>query len=108
MDVNLLPLLPATQVLVDGVGGDAAAISFSKKTKKGSWLGSGFWVWCSAAVETMLLWGSQDGAFGDTLLLDNFALFFTQIFLGAAGADDSRVDSLCKADAESTKANSMP
>jgi len=32
----------------------------------------------------VLLWGSQESAFGDTLLLDNFALFFAQIFVGVA------------------------
>jgi NADH-quinone oxidoreductase subunit N len=34
--------------------------------------------------ETLFLWGSHEGAFGDSYYLDNFALFFTQIFLGVA------------------------
>src|SRR5207237_4583688 len=36
------------------------------------------------AGETVLLWGIQESAFVDTLLLDNFALFFAQIFVGVA------------------------
>jgi NADH-quinone oxidoreductase subunit N len=35
-------------------------------------------------AETVLLWGGQEGSFGDTLMLDNFALFFTQILLAVA------------------------
>src|SRR5207302_11438876 len=49
------------------------------------------------AGETVLLWGSQESAFGDTLLLDNFALFFAQIFVGAAAT---------KIDRKSTRLNS--
>src|SRR5882724_4181769 len=84
MDVNLLPLLPATQVLLTALVVMLLDL-FLKENEKGllAWIGLLGLVLCG--VETMLLWGSQDGAFGDTLLLDNFALFFTQIFLGAAG-----------------------
>src|SRR6266550_591000 len=84
MDVNLLPLLPATQVLLTALVVMLLDL-FLKENEKGllAWIGLLGLVLCG--VETILLWGSQDGAFGDTLLLDNFALFFTQIFLGAAG-----------------------
>jgi NADH-quinone oxidoreductase subunit N len=83
MDVNLIPLLPAAQVLLVAlliVGLDL----FFKENEKG-WL-----AWVSllglglGAGATLFLWGSQEGAFGDTLLLDNFALFFAQVSLGAA------------------------
>ena len=84
MDVNLLPLLPAAQVLLTALVVMLLDL-FLKENEKGllAWIGLLGLVLCG--VETVLLWGSQDGAFGDTLLLDNFALFFTQIFLGAAG-----------------------
>jgi len=84
MDVNLLPLLPATQVLLTAFVVILLDL-FLKENEKGllAWIALLGLVLCG--VETVLLWGSQDGAFGDTLLLDNFALFFTQIFLGAAG-----------------------
>jgi NADH-quinone oxidoreductase subunit N len=82
-DVNLLPLLPATQVLLTALVVMLLDL-FLKEKEKGllAWLSLLGLALCG--VETVLLWGSQDGAFGDTLLLDNFALFFTQIFVGAA------------------------
>src|SRR5215472_8519032 len=84
MDVNLLPLLPATQVLLTAFVVILLDL-FLKENEKGllAWIALLGLVLCG--VETVLLWGSQDGASGDTLFLDNFALFFTQIFLGAAG-----------------------
>ena len=45
MDVNLLPLLPAAQVLLTALVDACCWICFSRKTKKGCWLGSGFWGW---------------------------------------------------------------
>ncbi|HXV80457.1 MAG TPA: NADH-quinone oxidoreductase subunit N, partial [Candidatus Binatia bacterium] len=83
MDVNLLPLLPATQVLLTALVVLLMDL-FLKENEKGllAWIGLLGLALCG--LETLLLWGSQDGAFGATLLLDNFALFFNQIFLGAA------------------------
>ena len=37
-----------------------------------------------AVAESLALWGGQQGAFDDTLMLDNFALYFSLIFLLAA------------------------
>ena len=84
MDVNLLPLLPAAQVLLTALVVMLLDL-FLKENEKGllAWIGLLGLALCG--METMLLWGSQDAAFGGTLLLDNFALFFTQIFLGSAG-----------------------
>jgi NADH-quinone oxidoreductase subunit N len=84
MDVNLLPLLPAAQVLLTALIVMLLDL-FLKENEKGvlAWLALLGLALCG--VETVLLWGSQDGTFADTLVLDNFALFFTQIFLGAAG-----------------------
>jgi NADH-quinone oxidoreductase subunit N len=83
MDVNLIPLLPATQVLLTAL----VVMLLDFFVKEGE---KGLLAWISllglalGVGETMLLWGSREGAFGDTVLLDNFALFFTQLFLGAA------------------------
>src|SRR6266478_5839569 len=83
MDVNLIPVLPAAQVLLTALV--LLLDLFLKEHEKGllAWIALLGLALCG--VETLLLWGSQDGAFAETLLLDNFALFFTQIFLGAAG-----------------------
>src|SRR5262245_25105780 len=83
MDVNLLPLLPATQVLLTALVVTLLDL-FLKENEKGLLAWIALLGLVLGGVETVLLWGSQDSAFGDTLLLDNFALFFTQIFLGAA------------------------
>jgi NADH-quinone oxidoreductase subunit N len=83
MDVNLIPLLPAAQVLLTALVVMLLDL-FIKEPEKG------LLAWISlvglalGGAETMLLWGSQEGAFGDTVLLDNFALFFAQVFLGVA------------------------
>jgi NADH-quinone oxidoreductase subunit N len=83
MDANLIPLLPATQVLLTALIVMLLDL-FMKEGEKAllawvSLLGLGL-----CASETVLLWGSQETAFGDAVHLDNFALFFTQIFLGVA------------------------
>jgi NADH-quinone oxidoreductase subunit N len=83
MDLNLIPLLPAAQVLLTALVVMLLDL-FIKEQEKG------LLAWISLVglslgeVETVLLWGSQEGAFGDTVLLDNFALFFAQVFLGVA------------------------
>jgi NADH-quinone oxidoreductase subunit N len=84
MDVNLLPLLPAAQVLLTALVVVLLDL-FLKENEKGllAWIGLLGLALCG--METFLLWGSQDSAFGGTLVLDNFALFFAQLFLGAAG-----------------------
>ncbi|MGE5820916.1 MAG: NADH-quinone oxidoreductase subunit N [Deltaproteobacteria bacterium] len=83
MDINLIPLLPATQVLLTAL----VVMLLDFFVKDGE---KGLLAWISllglalGGVETLLLWGSREGAFGDTILLDNFALFFAQISMGAA------------------------
>ena len=37
-----------------------------------------------AIAESLALWGGQEGAFDDTLMLDNFTLYFSLVFLIAA------------------------
>ena len=83
MDVNPVPLLPAAQVLVTALVVMLLDL-FLKENEKGllAWISLLGLALCSG--ETVFLWGSHEGAFGDSFYLDNFALFFTQIFLGAA------------------------
>jgi NADH-quinone oxidoreductase subunit N len=83
MEINFLPILPAAQVLVTGL----AVLIFDLFLKREE---KGILVWISvmglvlAGALASSLWGSQDGAFGDTLRLDSFSLFFTLLFTAAA------------------------
>jgi NADH-quinone oxidoreductase subunit N len=83
MNVNPIPLLPAAQVLMTALVVMLLDL-FLKENEKGTlaWISLLGLALCSG--ETVFLWGSQEGAFGNSYYLDNFALFFTQIFLGAA------------------------
>ena len=84
MDVNLLPLLPAIQVLLTALVVLLRDLFIEEHQTKGflafiSFIGIGL-----AAAETVALWGAQESAFNDAVMLDNFALFFSLIFLIAA------------------------
>ena len=83
LDVNLMPLLPAAQITLTAVIVLLLDL-FIKEHEKGllAWISILGLLLCSA--EALLLWGSREGTFGDTLLLDNFGLFFTQIFVAVA------------------------
>ncbi len=81
MDVNLLPLLPAIQVLLTALVVVLRDLFIEEQKTKGflafiSFVGIGL-----AAAESVALWGTRDGGFSDAVLLDNFALFFSLIFL---------------------------
>jgi NADH-quinone oxidoreductase subunit N len=83
MNVNLIPLLPAAQILVTALVVMLLDLFLKEKEK-------GLLAWISllgialCAGEAVFLWGSQEGAFRDSYYLDNFALFFTQVFLAVA------------------------
>jgi NADH-quinone oxidoreductase subunit N len=84
MNVNFLPLLPAVQVLLTALVVLIRDLFISERESRGylafiSLLGIGL-----AVAESLALWGGQQGAFDDTLMLDNFALYFSLIFLLAA------------------------
>jgi NADH-quinone oxidoreductase subunit N len=83
MDFNLIPLVPAAQVLLTGFVVMLLDV-FIRDEEKGMlpWVSLLGLALCGA--ETWWLWGREEGSFGDTFLLDNFALFFTQIVVGAA------------------------
>ena len=83
MDINLIPLLPATQVLLTALVVMLLDL-FIREGEKGVLAWVGLVGLALSGAETVLLWGAQEAAFGDTLLLDNFALFFTQVFLVVA------------------------
>ena len=81
MDANLLPLLPAIQVLLTALVVLLRDLFIEDHEPKGflaliSQIGIGL-----AAVESVALWGAQESAFNDSVILDNFALFFSLIFL---------------------------
>ncbi|MCZ6625216.1 MAG: NADH-quinone oxidoreductase subunit N [Deltaproteobacteria bacterium] len=83
MEINLTPLLPAVQVILTALTVLLLDLFLREEEK-------GFLPWISviglsiASGMVFLLWGSQEGAFQNTLRLDNFGLFFTQLFLGVA------------------------
>jgi NADH-quinone oxidoreductase subunit N len=83
MDANLIPLLPAAQVLLTALAVMLLDL-FIEDDERGVLAGISLLGLALCGGETLLLWGRQEGAFGDTILLDNFALFFTQIFIAAA------------------------
>ena len=81
MDVNLIPLLPAIQVLLTALVVLLRDLFIEEHEPKGflaliSLIGIGL-----AAGETVALWGAQESAFNDSIVLDNFALFFSLVFL---------------------------
>jgi NADH-quinone oxidoreductase subunit N len=81
MDVNLLPLLPAIQVLLTALVVLLRDLFIEEHEPKGflaliSLIGIAL-----AAGETVALWGAQESAFNDSIVLDNFALFFSLVFL---------------------------
>src|SRR5688572_9240549 len=85
MDVNFTPLLPTAQLLVTALVVMLRDLFIEEHEPKHilvflSFVGIGL-----AAGETLALWGVQERAFNDSIVLDNFALFFALIFMFAAG-----------------------
>jgi len=81
MDVNLLPLLPAIQVLLTALVVLLRDLFIDEHEPKGflafiSLIGIGL-----AAAEGVGLWGAQESAFSESVVLDSFALFFALVFL---------------------------
>jgi NADH-quinone oxidoreductase subunit N len=81
MDFNLLPLLPAIQVLLTALVVLLRDLFIEEPKPKGflaviSLIGLGL-----AAGEAVALWGARETAFNDSVMLDNFALFFSLVFL---------------------------
>lgn len=81
MDLNLLPLLPAIQVLLTALVVLLRDLFIDEHEPKGflafiSLIGIGL-----AAAEAVGLWGAQESAFSESVVLDSFALFFALVFL---------------------------
>jgi NADH-quinone oxidoreductase subunit N len=84
MDVNLIPLVPMVQVLLTALIVIVRDLFIDDREPKGflafiSLIGLGL-----AAAECVALWGGEQSAFGESLILDNFALYFALIFLVSA------------------------
>lgn len=83
MEINLIPLLPASEVLLTAL--TVLILSLFLKENERAIL-----PWISivgltiASAMGVFLWGSYESAFRDTLVLDHFSLFFTQLFVGIA------------------------
>jgi NADH-quinone oxidoreductase subunit N len=84
MDVNLLPLLPAIQVLLTALVVLLRDLFFKENEPRGFLAFISLIGLALAAGEAVALWGAQESAFNDTVVLDQFALFFTLIFLVVA------------------------
>jgi NADH-quinone oxidoreductase subunit N len=85
MDVNFTPLLPTTQLLVTALVVMLRDLFIEEHEPKRilvflSLVGIGL-----AAGETLALWGVQESAFHESIVLDNFAHYFALIFMLAAG-----------------------
>jgi len=85
MDVNFTPLLPTAQLLVTALAVMLRDLFIEEHEPKRilvflSLVGIGL-----AAGETLALWGVQESAFHDSIVLDNFAHYFALIFMLAAG-----------------------
>ncbi|HEX6768772.1 MAG TPA: NADH-quinone oxidoreductase subunit N [Candidatus Binatia bacterium] len=85
MDANLVPLLPAVQVLVTALVVTLRDLFIKDDESRGilafySLVGLGL-----AGAEAMLLFGGRpESAFNDSFMLDRFALFFALVFILAA------------------------
>jgi len=83
VEINLTPLLPAAEVLLTALTVLLLDLFLRDEEK-------GLLAWISvlglaiAAGMIVILWGSQEGAFQDSYLLDGFSLFFSQFFVGVA------------------------
>src|SRR6266540_181526 len=85
MDANFTPLLPTAQVLVTALVVMLRDLFIEEHEPKRilvflSLVGLGL-----AAGETLALWGVQESAFHESIVLDNFAHYFALIFMLASG-----------------------
>src|SRR6201981_3416439 len=82
-DANLVPLLPAAQVLLTALVVMLLDLFLDDREK-------GFLAWISllglalCAGESIILWASQDAAFRSAIVLDKFALFVMVCFFAVA------------------------
>src|SRR4030095_14444292 len=84
MDVNFTPILPAAQLLMTALVVLLRDLFIPERESKTilvflSLVGIGL-----TAAEALALWGVQDTAFNDSIVLDSFAIFFALLFLSVA------------------------
>ena len=84
MEINFTPILPAAQLLVTALVVLLRDLFIPERESKNilvflSLIGIGL-----TAAEALALWGAQDSAFNDSILLDDFAIFFNLVFLSVA------------------------
>jgi NADH-quinone oxidoreductase subunit N len=84
MDNNLMPILPAVQVLLTALVVVVRDLFIDEHEPKGYLAFISLIGMALAATESVALWGAQEGAFGDSIVLDNLALYFSLVFLLAA------------------------
>ena len=84
MDVNFTPLLPAAQLLVTALVVMLRDLFLKEHEPKHILVFLSFVGIALAAGETVALLGVEERAFNDSIVLDNFALFFGLIFMFAA------------------------
>jgi NADH-quinone oxidoreductase subunit N len=84
MDNNLMPVLPAVQVLLTALVVIVRDLFIDEHEPKGYLAFISLIGMALAAAESVALWGAQEGAFGDSIILDNLALYFSLVFLLAA------------------------
>src|SRR5688572_6137997 len=84
MDVNFTPLLPAAQLLVTALVVMLRDLFIKEHEPKHILVFLSFVGIALAAGETVALLGVEERAFNDSIVLDNFALFFGLIFMFAA------------------------
>jgi NADH-quinone oxidoreductase subunit N len=85
MDVNFTPILPAAQVLVAALVVMLRDLFIPQGESRGILVFLSLVGIALAGAETLALWGIEDSAFGESIVLDNFAGFFNLVFLSAAG-----------------------
>jgi NADH-quinone oxidoreductase subunit N len=85
MDINFTPLLPAAQLLVTALVVLLRDLFIEEHKPKDILVFLSLVGIALTAGESLALWGVQESAFNDSIVLDNFALFFALIFLMAAG-----------------------
>jgi len=83
MELNLTPLLPAAEITLTALTVLVLDL-FLNENEKGllatiSLIGLGI-----VGAIAWLLWGSQETGFHDSIILDNFGLFFTNLFVAVA------------------------
>lgn len=81
-DLSLIPLLPAAEIALAALTVLVLDL-FLRENEKGILAWIAILGTLIAAGLAALLWGSEESAFHETLALDSFGLFFTQLFLGS-------------------------